>query len=495
MNDTQRRCAAVFRQGLETKGWKVLDECTLVKNYCVFKMYDNTSSSKVGLVLPGYGWTLSREYIPLCAGRISSSVANIQLNEADKEDIENVLSIVKDLEAYASMPRYLQFANRMSRTKSSSVVTSLKPVKAEDGSSTRFIEILQSFESIFKVGGVYEIFSSSNEGICFYKYDVKTSKQTGRPFLYKDKRAFAAAAKQNKLQPVIIKEVPETKEVITYSNTDIIDYDVPSELLSELKSDYVKGAVLQLYNKNRNFTPLLNASYGSESIDDITTYFMTHDVDTDLTGRYLNSTVFDLLDRFKPVGFSTDMILNNISDEKNIQNAINYIVGLSESPYNIDRKFIKALYPLAGTFDPMQIPSCSSAETLYLTMKYSQSLPNLVKVFNALGVQVDDAIEVMPAQLTTDFINDLKKIFQIRYPFVDSQVDWDAALNGIIKYTQCVGFSIKDGFYINFHHYYLRRDYNSVFITDKNGVCWWRATCVNEKVFCNYNALLSFGIL
>lgn len=500
MTETQRKCAAVLRQGLELKGWKALDDCTLVKNYCVFKMYDNNSPSKVGLILPGYSWTLTREYIPLRAGKISTSVANIQLNEAEKADIENVLSVVKDAETYAKMPRYLQFANRMQKIKNTEVVTSRKleksaqTIELEDGSPAILVQVTERFESIFKVGYVYIAIGTTEKGTAFCQYDYKRGKQVGRPFLYTARKVIKEATHTGKLQQVIVREVQESREVISYTNTDIATPDIPEDLLKEIKSDFVKSTVMQLYAKNRNFTPLLSAEYSPDCIEDVSAYCMTHDMHTDFTGRFLSANSLALLERFESVGFSPDFILNNVDEERGIQNAINYIVSLSDAPYNVDRTLIRALYPLAGKFDPMKLPKCSSAEVLYLMLVYGQALPYLVHVFETLGAQVGNAVEIMPAHMTSDFITDLKKVFQITYPFAGDSVDWAQILDSIIHNSKCVGFSIDKGFYIEFYHYQLRRDYNSVFITDKSDVCWWRATCIDEKVYCDHNTLLRFGI-
>lgn len=494
MTEIQRKCAEVLRQGLELKGWKVLDDCTLVKNYCVFKMYDNNSPSKVGLVLPNYGWTLTREYIPLCAGRISTSVANIQLNEAEKEDIDNVLSIIKDLEAYANMPRYMQLANRMQKTKSTEVVNSRKPARATRIDDTLLLQVMEKCEDIFKIGCTYIVIGKTKDGTGICQYDYKKDKQVGRPFLYTNRDELKRLIREDKLRPVEIQDVPETKEIVTYSNVDITSPEIPAELLSEIKSDYVKGAVVQLYAKNRNFTPLLCAEYSPDSIDDISAYCMNHDMYTDFTGKFLSTHAMELLNRFESVGFSPDFILGNTEGERGIQNAINYIVSLSDAPYNVDRNLIRALYPLSGKFDPLKLPECSSAELLYLVLTYGKALPNLVRVFETLGAQTGTAIEVMPAHMTSDFLADLRRIFRIPHPFASGEVNWDEILNNIFRYARSVGFSFTKGVYIEFHHYLLRCDYNSIFITDKSDVCWWRATCINEKMYCDYNALLHFGI-
>lgn len=495
MNDKQRGCALVFKQGLEMKGWQALDECTLVKNYCVFKMYDNDSPEHVGFVLPGYSWTLTREGVPLCAGRISSTVANLQLNSADKDDVDSVLTSIKDLERYASMPRYLQFANRMQRTKSASVVTSLQPVKVASNVRTNLIIVNESIDSCFKVGCVYEVAGWDKQGVYLFRYSMKTNTQDGRGFVYKDMLRWKKAIESGKFSPVVLQDVSESKNVFTYANVSISDCNVPEGLLSKTKSDYVKSAIVQLYNANRNFTPLLTANYDYNCVDDIAQFFMNQDVSMDFTGRFLCERSLAMLDKFGAVGFDANFIMDNYDDEERMQSVINYIVGLSEAPYNINRDCIRALYPLAGKFDPTKLPETSSAEILYLKLKYEKSLPTLVHSFETLGMVSDAGVEIMPAHMTSAFYDELRKVFSIPYEFDNDAVNWSTVLDNILNHVTSVRFSIKDGFRVGFYHYQLGRDYNSVFIIDKNNTCWWRGTCIDEKVYCDYNTLLQLSIL
>lgn len=347
-------------------------------------------------------------------------------------------------------------------------------------------------DSLFKAGALFQVVLITDEFVFLTAYNKKgalSNKNYQVPA-----SVFLQEAVNKNLRTVTISPFTEEVQYTTWVNYNSADLkELPKEIRDMTFNDAQTEIVSRAYGNCYNITALLNSNATEESYETLYEICATGYCDMQLFNMRLRDSSAKILSRYIHLGLNPTRFLDDTMDSMELEtelqseynNAEAYKLQLKQNGLNV--KLVDMLFKYRFRIgEKLNVKIDDSTRWQYLlpyviadfmTGEEQQELSNIIKSY---GILYDEGCVLKTLYLSAELKGVIIRYFRSPVDFEIRDETWNEFLIKILNPSSLIQLDTT-GFAIKGNTYVIKRDINSLYISDLANIPMWRCVFINEK--------------